>query len=401
MSTTTRPPSPAVRTATELPTEAARPASGVPRAAADTSPGGSSTAMQPITKRRPAWVRDALQLARRAHLYAGLLLVPWVFLYGFTGFLFNHPSWFTSQLHLNFGPRELAGTPLERLAPPRELASDVVRQLNTRFGTAYQLVDPDRAALGRGGLNASLELPDQAAYQLTLHAEGQGGTIRPARRGPGAAPSARRGAEAGRGPGSGRPPGPGRGENSDRGAGGPATNRGMGGPVGDSEEQAPFHVAAGLLLEDSPIEQLRASLPALLERLELPEAQVNAVQMMPLTFRMRDAQQTWEVHYSADSGAVSGHPVDDTAAAATLSPRTFLTNLHKAHGYPAGETNARSFWAVIVDIMSTVMILWGVTGLVMWWQIKRTRLPGGICLALSVAGALWLGLSMHANMLPQ
>ena len=36
---------------------------------------------------------------RTLHLYSGLFMLPWVFLYGFTALLFNHSTWLseTSQ----------------------------------------------------------------------------------------------------------------------------------------------------------------------------------------------------------------------------------------------------------------------------------------------------------------
>ena len=36
-----------------------------------------------------------LRLIRRIHLYTGLFMTPWVFLYGVSGFLFNHPGAFS------------------------------------------------------------------------------------------------------------------------------------------------------------------------------------------------------------------------------------------------------------------------------------------------------------------
>jgi hypothetical protein len=388
-----------------------------------------------VRKHRPSWIRGSLMLARRAHLYAGLLLVPWVFLYGFTGFLFNHPSWFSNQLFIDFGAREMAGTTLDGIATPRQMADEVIGQLNSRFGTRYEIVSPETAALGRGGLNATLEMADKSNYQLTISASGQGGTVRPARgvRGPvpggrggmaganvGGADGTRPGRRDERSPGnaqgdiaSGRnlglqesvvsegksePESPQRRSGGGRGIENQNNNDSGGAP----ETRAPFTVTGGLDLVNSPIDRMRAGLPQLLRRLSIDDAKVASVQMMPLTFLMKDKQTTWEVHYSASSGEVTGHiKKDQTAAAGSLAPRTFLTNLHKAHGYPTSETNARTFWAVIVDIMSSVMILWGVTGLVMWWQIKRTRVSGGVCLALSLAGAIWLGIGMHAVMLPQ
>jgi hypothetical protein len=40
--------------------------------------------------------------------------------------------------------------------------------------------------------------------------------------------------------------------------------------------------------------------------------------------------------------------------------------------------------------MAIAMVTWGVTGLVMWWQLKRTRLIGALVIVTSVATALWL-----------
>ena len=48
-----------------------------------------------------------------------------------------------------------------------------------------------------------------------------------------------------------------------------------------------------------------------------------------------------------------------------------------------GEQNARWFWAVIVDLMAGVMCFWGVSGLLMWWQLKATRKLGTVILVLS------------------
>jgi len=35
-----------------------------------------------------------LRYLRRIHMYASLFMVPWIVLYGSTGFLFNHPTAF-------------------------------------------------------------------------------------------------------------------------------------------------------------------------------------------------------------------------------------------------------------------------------------------------------------------
>ncbi len=77
-----------------------------------------------------------------------------------------------------------------------------------------------------------------------------------------------------------------------------------------------------------------------------------------------------------------------------MNARSFLLRLHMAHGYGV-QTNAKWFWAIAVDLMFASMCFWGLSGVVMWWQIKRTRKLGIILLAASAAVATWLAVGMH------
>ena len=100
---------------------------------------------------------QSMKLVRRAHLYAGLFMTPWVFLYGVTAMLFNHPLVFpdAEQKHRSIAPADLAGTPLATFPTPQVLASQVVSAINAAGGTdsdsapRYRLVKPDEAAFAR------------------------------------------------------------------------------------------------------------------------------------------------------------------------------------------------------------------------------------------------------------
>ncbi len=76
-----------------------------------------------------------------------------------------------------------------------------------------------------------------------------------------------------------------------------------------------------------------------------------------------------------------------------MTPRQFFMRLHTSHGQPP-HWNARMIWSVFLDTMAIAMVTWGATGLVMWWQIKRTRLIGMVVIAASMATALWLYFAM-------
>ena len=53
-------------------------------------------------------------------------------------------------------------------------------------------------------------------------------------------------------------------------------------------------------------------------------------------------------------------------------------------------------WAIVVDVMAFVMVYWGASGLLMWWQIKSTRRLGLGLMALSAIAATLVAVGMHA-----
>src|SRR6478672_1275705 len=72
----------------------------------------------------------AMKFVRRAHMYVGLSLVPFVILYGVTAFLFNHPDWFSDRSVRLITTKDAAGTPLGSFPAADALAARVVAALN-------------------------------------------------------------------------------------------------------------------------------------------------------------------------------------------------------------------------------------------------------------------------------
>ena len=72
-----------------------------------------------------------LKFLRRAHMYAGLTLLPWIILFGVTGIFFNHPTWFSRQEVVFQGNPEIVGK-IAGFHPtvPNKTASDVLKELN-------------------------------------------------------------------------------------------------------------------------------------------------------------------------------------------------------------------------------------------------------------------------------
>jgi hypothetical protein len=316
-----------------------------------------------------------MHAVRRTHLYFGLFLLPWAVLYGITGFLFNHPSAFADAPTVTFGKSELSGTPMESLPKPETIAAEVVTALNERAkdGKPYSLVEPEKVNYTRDFAFAIVKT-EGTEVNILFDVNNPGGTVRarsatPVVKSEEKAPFAI---------------GPGRTE-GDR----PARN-----PKTQTTNTSHANNAGPLRLADPLHERVKTAVPVVLERTGFPTGDVTVTSVPDLSFHMSDGTKTWRVTYNAMTGTVSGTPVDNIPPPEELSTRQFLTRLHKAHGFPGG-TNAKWFWAVLVDAMSFVMVFWGVSGIFMWWQIKATRKLGFFLLLLSVAATVALGLGMH------
>jgi hypothetical protein len=318
----------------------------------------SKAARRPLLKR-------VLHVVRRGHLYLGLLLFPWAILYGVTAFLFNHPTAFSDQPTATFGKDVLAGTPMESPLTLTEQAEWVVKLLNEK----HQPVTP--YTLGVGEVKYAREFAfatvkaDGQMVSVLIDVKNGGGTVRSAPDKPKAEPPPKAPFATTQAPAPGR-----------------------------NRDPKPLH--DGIKLDDPLPDRVKATIPTILERTGFPAGDVTVTSVPEVVFPVEADGKTWTATYNAMTGAVSGTPAD-AKPEIELGWRRFLLRLHTAHGYP-GEQNARWFWAVIVDVMAGVMCFWGVSGLLMWWQIKATRKAGAVVLALSAVAATSLGFAMHAAM---
>lgn len=65
----------------------------------------------------------------------------------------------------------------------------------------------------------------------------------------------------------------------------------------------------------------------------------------------------------------------------------FLTGMHAQGGFEQG--GLRNAWAVVIDLVCLGMILWVITGLVMWWSLPFTRIWGWVALGAGTASFAW------------
>jgi hypothetical protein len=307
---------------------------------------GKTKSRTPLHPKPNPYVKTFNHWVRRIHLYSGLLLLPWVFLYGVTGFLFNHPSFFASSDSTFFGPSETRGTPLEQIPTPAESAARLLTSINQTASPPYELVD-DTAAY-KSGLRATFTAENGRNMALTLDPHSLGGNVRPF--------GAARTIEA------------------------------------EGKKEAPFEQKK-LALEVSPKELLTEAVPKILANIGYTNTTKLKPEMPALTFKMRGGEETWLVTYNEGSGNLTGERVRESDAP-TMPFRQFLLRLHLTHHYPS-EFGIRWVYAVVVDVMSLTMLFWGVSGVIMWLQIKRTRVLGALLLLLALVSVAAIGPLMY------
>ena len=287
---------------------------------------------------------NIIKWVRRTHLYAGLFLAPWVLMYGVSGFIFSHYSWFadqdTSQTFWTLDPTAAA----HRL-DANTLARNVVAALN-------ETADDGGTA---SAWNLSGESTPRFAGEISL----QGGDVR---------------------------------------AGSifllfdPAADHGR------TYRAPPAIVARAITLDSNEAALLRTAQDEIVAAATAAEPNLRDVHFddasfPALAFQLERDGNRQIASYDLRTGVLTLTP---PSAAGSMKPRDFLTSLHTSHGYPDDEHAPKviTVRAMFVDAMACTMCFWALSGLAMWWQLKSLRRPGWAVIAatLIVVGLVWSGM---------
>ncbi len=274
--------------------------------------------MLPRRRRAALWIR-------RAHLYAGLLLLPWVLFFGVSAIAFNHAG----GAGAGASARELSAEQLAARTGLRPLDPQALaRQLSE------QLADAGRS---------ELEFDDAVAPRFT----GPAGFVLQTAEGQ---RLIRLDLESGRAHTELRP-------RETLGPRAPFIDTPLHAPSLDLEAMAQA-LAAGLpeLATDprAALEPLRRRSPSLL-------------------FRVRDGEaRLWNLDFDLGSGELTARAA---AADSGYGTRRLLARLHTLHGYGQSDA-ARLAWIVFADLTAALLIFWALSGLFMWTQMKRLRRVG-------------------------
>ncbi|QDS91511.1 hypothetical protein FF011L_02410 [Roseimaritima multifibrata] len=299
----------------------------------------------PRTKSR--WPRKsrskALMILRRVHLYIGLFLLPWVFLYGATGAMLNHSGLFPEAEISRVEASKLADSAWANFPDGAELAEQVLAAMRKAAPDSTIEVNPDQAP----------EFTNDIAFELK-----EGGTRHAVHLNP-----------------------------VDKSAW----------VAKFPENHEPFEPALKeidrLQIAPNPFEIAKQTVPTALNHTGIESnGKIEPLGWCKLNFLAKVDDTPVRVTYVLRDGHVD---ITKYTGEDGYSPRAFFVRLHTSHGQPP-HWNFRRIWSLFIDAMAIAMVTWGVTGLLMWWQIKRTRLLGGIVLSLSVvtAATMYYGM-MH------
>ncbi|WP_438002064.1 hypothetical protein WMF26_23035 [Sorangium sp. So ce185] len=279
----------------------------------------------------------AMKVVRRAHMYLGLLVFPWILLFGISGVLFNHP-----QIGRDFERRSISAEQVSSLTgftpwDPDAVARKVVEQLNAGSPSRYTLDASTPGAFsgwpeligstGEGGRTMVLIRLDDGAATLSTF-----------------------------------PPEP-------------------------AKAPEPPFAGATVELPEHRMAAVEAQVKDLLPKLGIDGAgplRAHPKVSPELRFRMRDAEgRLWNVTYDLGAGRLDGRL--DGGAGQPLFVE-LLGMLHKTHHFPV-HGGMTWIWALFADITGITLVLWALTGLAMWWQMKPSRVVGAVAVAVAIAVA--------------
>jgi hypothetical protein len=285
------------------------------------------------------------KLLRRVHLYTGLIMLPWLLLFGISGLLFNHPN-----VGEDVRGERIDSAQLQELTgfspwSAERAAARVVQALNASehaTSTGPYVRDESFETEFSGFSVFSAKAP-QGQYMLLLDVQQGQGVL--------------------------------------------ATRAARPAPEGATFPELQ------LQLDDFSTSHIEQQLQGLLRARGLPGVeQLRAHPKIAPELRLRARDRhgvSWNLTYDTRTGSLSGRKSD---AFPNLGFGQLLAKLHTTHHFPL-RVGSLWFWALFEDLLGLSMVLWALTGMVMWWKIKPTRLVGALsfALALSIAVAVMGG----------
>lgn len=281
-------------------------------------------------------------IIRRIHLYSGLFLVPWVLMYGVTGAMFNHLGLFPRIQIQPVDAATATASGMNEFPEAQSLAAQITEAIQKEAGSAkIQLPENPQAEFTN---EISFEVKNNG-LQHVVYID-------------------------------------------------PVTHESWVGtmPKNDEDPQALLPSIRNIKLTLDPQETAHRAAAKLLEQAGLlNDKDPKPFGWTKLNFLATVDGEPARITYVLNDGHID---INRFTGDDGMPLRHFLLRMHTSHGQ-SPTWNGRSFWSLAVDTMAIAMVFWGISGIIMWWQIKRTRWIGVIIIGLSIVTAtvMVMGLS--------
>lgn len=296
----------------------------------------------PKISQRPRLLSSRIMmLIRRIHLYAGLFLLPWVFLYGITGAMFNHLELFPEVTIESVDESTLDDYQMNHFPAPTEFAEQIVKAIQEKAGDAKITLAENHGAEFTNPLQFELQHPEGKEV-VKIDPVSKNAAV-----------------------------------------------------ITFPKETEVFEPLLkdiqNLQLQPDPHQMAQQSAERILSQYGSEQTgSVKPLGWTKLNFLATVNGEPARITYVLKDGhvEVTRHKGEDG-----FSFRRFFMRLHTSHGQPP-HWNTRFLWSLVIDTMAIAMVTWGLSGILMWWQIKRTRKWGTIVILLSICTAAILYLNM-------
>jgi hypothetical protein len=296
----------------------------------------------------PTWLARGrvMRFVRRLHMYLGLLLFPWILLFGISGLLFNHPHVGRDITSQRVSAEQLRAWTGFTGWKPADVAESVLVRIREQGLGNYEL--EDGSPRFHGFTLFASPSADGGKHALILNVEkAWGGVARFA-----------------------------------------GQERGETLPLDGVQLQGlPYSVAA--------LEAQMQGVSRALANEGMGPLTAHPKVHPELRFVLRDASAR-RLLVACDLASGTLH-VRDAARAPRQPFVELLAQLHTQHHFPM-QFGPTFLWALFADLTGLTLVLWALTGLAMWWQMKPSRVMGSLAVAVALGLASWVMVSTSEDL---
>ena len=264
------------------------------------------------------------KLNRRIHLYTGLIMVPYIFIFGLSGLLFNHPTLMIDRSVESFKLSDEDS--FNKLFPDLEQLATSIADSIVNDGLISQ---PTIGAVNYSNTLILRNLNKDADYRVQIDL--------------------------------------------------PTSNvQLMTLPdFADNPEIASGNYNLGVSLNS---DKLAKKLEQILTKQGIEPGNSRVQRVPDLIFDLNSKDTNYQVIYNLSNG--NYRIVDLNKRKFKIN--YFLTNIHQEHGYPISGFSIKWLWVFFADSLSILMIVWALSGIIMWFNMKKLLTIGTVLLAFSI-----------------